>query len=253
MTGTTVQIPDGLLIQLNVHTHVLNYTHECVQVCVEEGLGSVRLMKSPRAPRQRLTPEIVFRAGLRWEADRDHPLWLSADYDGERIHVRINPSFPDDPLYSLLVDEDETYDFNDFPQNWERIGDLSWPGIGPWTDQGDQEGAMTVDTVLTTVRGWLAAAEAASMELPDGWFGRPYDNMHRLTWSVQRDGKLFLELDHQLHLVLADPVIGEVSAENLDLRCSQLTFDWREYGSIDRRHVTAYHDGGTVRFHASGL
>lgn len=111
---------------------------------------------------------------------------------------------------------------------------------------------MSVDAVLTAVSSWFATALTASMELPDGWFGRPYDNMHRLTWAVQRDNKLFLELDHQLHLVLSDAELGEVNGEDLELRCSQVVFDWREYGSGGLRHVTAYGDGGRVCFHASG-
>lgn len=87
-------------------------------------------MSAPAAPRRRVDPEAVLRANLRWEVDREHRLWLRADYEGAWLHLRINPSFPDEPLYSLLVAEDETWEFDDFPSNWERVGALEWPDSG---------------------------------------------------------------------------------------------------------------------------
>lgn len=88
-------------------------------------------MSAPAAPRCRVDPDGVLRANLRWEVDREHRLWLRADYHGEWLHLRINPRFPDEPLYSLLVAEDETYEFDDFPSSWERIGALEWPDPAP--------------------------------------------------------------------------------------------------------------------------
>ncbi len=99
---------------------------------------------------------------------------------------------------------------------------------------------------------WFATALTASVELPDGWFGRPYDNMHRLTWSADRNNKLFVELDGQLHLILADPEVSKNEPGEFELRCSQLVFDWRDYGSAGSRHARLFHDGGRVSFHASG-
>lgn len=54
------------------------------------------------------------------------------------------------------------------------------------------------------------------------------------------------------HLVLSDAELGEVDGADLELRCSQVVFDCREYGSSGLRHVTAYGDGGRVVFHSSG-
>lgn len=84
-------------------------------------------MSWPDAPLRRVVPEDVFLADLRWDVDAEHRLWLRAGYERGWIYLRMNPSFPDDPLYSLLVAEDETYDFDDFPANWDRTGDLVWP------------------------------------------------------------------------------------------------------------------------------
>jgi hypothetical protein len=89
------------------------------------------------------------------------------------------------------------------------------------------------------------------MEMPEGWFGRPYDSHHELNWSVVRDGKLFLELDGQLHFIMIDPAIVESTKRELSISMSLLTFDWREYGPDGRRHTRFYSKGGIIRFHAS--
>lgn len=77
-------------------------------------------------PRQPLDEVAVFDTPLSWNADPDHRLWLRARYQEMWIHMRINPDFPDVSLYSLLVAEDETRDFDDLPERWTR-GQLSWP------------------------------------------------------------------------------------------------------------------------------
>jgi hypothetical protein len=64
----------------------------------------------PAAP---LDPSSVFSARLTWTT-ADFP-WLRANYEGQSIFCRLNTSFPDGPLYSLLIDDDVTDDFHDFP------------------------------------------------------------------------------------------------------------------------------------------
>lgn len=79
-----------------------------------------------RAPATRLDPSDLFGARLHWIADSEFP-WLTATYGGEAVFLRLNTSFPDQPLYSLLVDQDETCDFDDLPAGWSR-GPMNWPG-----------------------------------------------------------------------------------------------------------------------------
>jgi hypothetical protein len=78
----------------------------------------------PRPPRERLDPEHLFSRPLIWRADPAHRLWFTAEVDGAPVFMRMNPTFPDDPLYSLLVAEDETLDFDDLPKTWRREGPL---------------------------------------------------------------------------------------------------------------------------------
>lgn len=103
------------------------------------------------------------------------------------------------------------------------------------------------------VTEWFDKALTAAFELPDGWFGRPYDNMHRLTWLAERDNKLIVELDGQLHLILSDPEVVASDRGAFELRCSQVVFDWRSYGSEGSRDARVFSEGGRVCFHASGM
>lgn len=61
---------------------------------------------------------------LVWVAD-EFP-WLRADDGGESVFMRVNTAFPDEPLYSLLVEDGVTVDFDDLPPAWTR-GPLDRP------------------------------------------------------------------------------------------------------------------------------
>jgi hypothetical protein len=110
---------------------------------------------------------------------------------------------------------------------------------------------MTTQDVLDEVVAWFSSAKLASLELPDGWFGRPHDNLHQLTWSAATGHKVLLELDRQLLLVLTEPRAAESSKMELRiLDCAQVVLDWQEYGSL-KLHVDNHH-AGSVRFAAQG-
>jgi hypothetical protein len=107
--------------------------------------------------------------------------------------------------------------------------------------------ALTPEDVLEVVRDWFAEVGGASMRLPTGWFGRPYDNLHRLTGSHVLAQRLILVLDDQLILLLAHP--NTASTESKSLRISGFahgSLDWDEYGNR-RAHVESF-EGGEVEF-----
>lgn len=109
--------------------------------------------------------------------------------------------------------------------------------------------AIDVEQIEAKVREWFEKVGAASMELPDGWFGRPYDNQHRLTWAVVRDSKLIVELDEQVHLILSEVAGLEEDDRALIVVTGRLVLDRREYGSSGRRETRVYENGGPVTFH----
>lgn len=44
----------------------------------------------------------------------------SAEHDGQSVFLRLNSAFPDEPLYSLLIDDGVTVELDDLPACWDR-------------------------------------------------------------------------------------------------------------------------------------
>ena len=101
--------------------------------------------------------------------------------------------------------------------------------------------------LLGTIRDWFSSVGGGSLYLPNGWFGRPYDGIHQLTYIEHRPHKLLMELDNQLLLVFTD--LGSVDVKE-DVKETelvltgfvQLVFDWQEYVSLVP-HVEIYRSG----------
>ena len=105
------------------------------------------------------------------------------------------------------------------------------------------------------VNAWFDQVEVAGLVLPDGWFGRPFDNLHSLTWSAVRGSKLLLELGSSLHLVISAPVSTETDKKEMRLfGFRRLVFDREDFGSGRGGEAKVYHEGD-VRFvaHPIGL
>ncbi|WP_433893189.1 hypothetical protein [Streptomyces sp. CA-111067] len=99
-----------------------------------------------------------------------------------------------------------------------------------------------LDETLEAITDWFAHAEYSGLILPRGWFGRPFDNQHLLTWAHARQGKLLLELDDQLLLVLTTPGRPDTKDRNLTVTFAQLVFDWQGYGDL-QPHAEVFSDG----------
>lgn len=105
---------------------------------------------------------------------------------------------------------------------------------------------MTTAEAAEVITDWFTRVRVASLVLPNGWFGRPYDNLHELTWAGATRHKLLVELDSQLLLILTDP--GDVDFDSAELRitgCVQVVLDWQEYGNMTPHSDN--HGPGTVR------
>lgn len=86
------------------------------------------------------------------------------------------------------------------------------------------------------------------LKLPDGWFGRPFDNQHQLSDVTVRDDGLEILLDDRLRLVLHGPVQVQQSGKNLVLAgFDHAEWERQEYGSSGRVHRREY-SSGTVEF-----
>ena len=112
-------------------------------------------------------------------------------------------------------------------------------------------GAEAMDmSFANTVQTWFDTEWGGSMVLPDGWFGRPYDNQHALT-SVEQDGDtLTVVLDEILRLRFEG--LGSVHAGKHELIFSQfdkLCFEWTPYGG--GKLTTQEYAGGEVKIVSS--
>lgn len=54
-----------------------------------------------------------------WRRSSDPLCPYAAEFDGEQCLLRLN-DFPEDHLYTLIVDQVEVTSFDDWPDQWER-------------------------------------------------------------------------------------------------------------------------------------
>lgn len=99
------------------------------------------------------------------------------------------------------------------------------------------------NSFVKTVQTWFETEWGGSMVLPDGWFGRPYDNQHMLT-SVQQDGdKLIIVLDEILRLEFEGLDSVQTGKHELIFGpFNKLRFEWTPYGG-GKLTTQEYHAG----------
>ena len=96
----------------------------------------------------------------------------------------------------------------------------------------------------STVQQWFKDEWGGSLLLPDGWYGRPYDNQHALT-SVEESGTtLIIVLDRKL--MLRFDGLKSVKVHNRELVLGpfeKLRFDWERLGTDGKRGTKEYEAG----------
>ncbi|MES2397650.1 MAG: hypothetical protein V4549_16690 [Bacteroidota bacterium] len=103
--------------------------------------------------------------------------------------------------------------------------------------------------MVETIENWKSKNKSFGIVLPSGWFGRPYDNFHHITWIADRKFKLLIEIDEQILLVFTKTKQFEVIHDNKDLLFKiflRLTFDRLGYGDLTV-HTETF-DNGEIRF-----
>ena len=109
---------------------------------------------------------------------------------------------------------------------------------------------MMNDDVASTVRDFFSTVGQAGLVLPNGWFGRPHDNLLLLTRSEASNGSVLLEFDAKDVLQL----FGRLSVARTDRGLSLSGFDrlawtWADAGSAEVHREEFVH--GEVEFVAS--
>lgn len=96
---------------------------------------------------------------------------------------------------------------------------------------------MRNSQTLAIVRDFFSNVGYAGLILPNGWFGRPHDNLLRLTRAEAAEGQLLLELEGQLLLTFAGEPRAISTARGLKLSgFTTVTWDWTEFGSATSHH-----------------
>lgn len=57
---------------------------------------------------------------ITWKRTADPEYPFTSEVTGDRFVIRVN-DFPADKLYTLLVNDEETVDFDNWPEQWESI------------------------------------------------------------------------------------------------------------------------------------
>jgi len=95
---------------------------------------------------------------------------------------------------------------------------------------------------------WKNENSTFGLILPTGWFGRPYDNHHSITWFEDRKYKLLIEIDEQLLIIITKSNQFEIVVNNNDLiirNFYRLTFDRLGYGDLIAQ--TDFYDKGELK------
>lgn len=103
------------------------------------------------------------------------------------------------------------------------------------------------EAFLGKVRAWFASGRRPGVVLPTGWFGRPYDNQHELTWAAAHGDRMFLELDDSQLLMIVGRPVAHVSEAELKIDgFDHVVWDWQQYSGT-KRGVETFAQG-EVRF-----
>jgi hypothetical protein len=61
----------------------------------------------------------IFSKHVKWDRTKDETFPFLANVEGVAVKIRLN-EFPDEHLYTLFVEDEETFSFNTWPVQWER-------------------------------------------------------------------------------------------------------------------------------------
>lgn len=95
-----------------------------------------------------------------------------------------------------------------------------------------------------TIETWFVREGGGSLVLPNGWFGRPFDNEHHLTSFTQSNDSCKMILDNR-HTLKFNGLL-EVSDEGKELVITGFDtcdFIWKDYGSNPHLHRQTFSDG----------
>lgn len=101
------------------------------------------------------------------------------------------------------------------------------------------------------LRDWFSQSGGASLERPNGWFGRPFDRRHQLTRVVAHDENLQIVLDGRHVLTVHRPAVHRSVPEFFQIaRFDSAAFRWVD--DDHQSHTETYRRGHVVFHHVPG-
>lgn len=102
-------------------------------------------------------------------------------------------------------------------------------------------------SITATIRDWFDREFGGSLQLPDGLYGKPFDNQHSLTQVSEVGDETTLVLDELITLRFQGLAGADVRTRDLVLGpFRKLSFTARPYGSAGNP-ISAEYDSGEVR------
>ncbi len=103
---------------------------------------------------------------------------------------------------------------------------------------------MNVFSLDRRIKFFFLRHRSCGLKLPNGWFGRPYENRLSLVKAEAHDDALIIELDHPLHFIFHGIPTLESKADGLHLTdFDALVFEWKEAGETQHPHRERYTSG----------
>jgi hypothetical protein len=94
------------------------------------------------------------------------------------------------------------------------------------------------------IQKWFRDEWGGSLVLPDGWYGRPYDNQHGMTSIHESGDALTVTLDQKLTLHFEGLKSVRVRKRELVFGpFDKLRFEWEAYGASGEHGVKEYRAG----------
>lgn len=94
------------------------------------------------------------------------------------------------------------------------------------------------------IHRWFREEIGGSLLLPDGWYGRPYDNQHMLTSLIETEASLTVVLDQKITLCFEGLKSVETRGRELVFGpFDKLRFKWESSGVSGDRGEREYESG----------
>jgi hypothetical protein len=106
---------------------------------------------------------------------------------------------------------------------------------------------------INKLKDSIKTVDAIGLILPDGWFGRPYDNFFEVTSINTNNNTININFEKgKLKLNIISPNDIEINSDEILINeFKSCKFEWQEYGD-DKTHENEYNKG-TISFIARPL